>query len=103
MALLPPLSGLLVSMVSWVLTEPPAGRLRLMAAKWQLTATGSEEQPRPMVPVKLAFEVRVTVTVAFCELAMVTVAGVTVTPNSTGVPETVIADEVEEPWSVSPL
>jgi len=54
-------------------------------------------------PLKLAFEIRVTVTVAFCELAMVTVAGVTVTPKSTGVPETLIADEVEEPCSASPL
>ena len=33
MAVDPPLSGLLVSMVSWVLTVPPAGNLRLMAAK----------------------------------------------------------------------
>ena len=55
-----------------------------------------------MVPVKLAFDVRVTVTVAFASWPR-WVAGVTVTPKSTGVPETLIADEVEEPWSVSPL
>ena len=56
-----------------------------------------------MVSVKFAFDVMVTVTVAFCEVAMVTVAGVTDTPNPTGVPETVSVCEVEAPWSGSPL
>ena len=49
-----------------------------MGEKWQVTPTGSDPQPSPMVSAKPLLEASVTVTVAFCEVCMVTVAGVTV-------------------------
>jgi hypothetical protein len=63
--------------------------------KWQKTPAGSEAQPRPMVSAKLPFEFRFTVTVTFCEVAIVTLDGFTPRLNKVGVPEIVTAGEEE--------
>ena len=48
-----------------------------------------------MVSAKVPLEFRFTVTVAFCEVAMVTLEGFTPRLNRVGVPETGIAGEEE--------
>ncbi len=95
MAEAPPLNGLLVSIVSCTLALPPAKSLTLGLEKWQVTPAGSDAQPSPTVSVKLPFELRFTVTVAFFEVAMVTLEGVTPRLNGVGVPETGTAGEEE--------
>jgi hypothetical protein len=94
MAVAPPPSGLLVSIVSCAVAVPFGARAKEMLEKWQLTPAGSDPQPRPMVSVKPATEVSVTVSVAFWPVGMLTVAGVTVRPND--VPLVVI--ETEADW-----
>jgi hypothetical protein len=71
--------------------------------KWQKTPAGSEAQPRPMVSVNVPLELRLTVTVAFWEVAILTLEGLTANVNCVGVPETVIAGEEDGRWSTSPL
>jgi hypothetical protein len=97
MAEAPPPNGLLVSIVSWTLATPFAGRFTLMGEKWQFTPAGSDAHPNPMVSAKPEFELRLTVTVMFCEVGTVNVEGVTPKLNPTGVPETVSAEEVDGP------
>jgi hypothetical protein len=91
----PPLNGLLESIESCTLAFPPAKSLTVGLEKWQETPAGSDAQPNPTVSVKVPFELRFTVTVAFCDVAMVTLEGVTPRLNGVGVPETGTAGEVE--------
>jgi hypothetical protein len=51
-----------------------------------------------MVSVKIPLEFRFTVTVAFWEVAMVTLPGTTPNVNKVGVPETGTAGEEEGLW-----
>lgn len=74
----PPVSGELVSMVNCAVWLPPAGTVTLALEKWHVTLAGSDAQPSPTESVKLSVGVSVTVTVAFCEAASVTVGGATV-------------------------
>jgi hypothetical protein len=48
-----------------------------MLEKWQLTPAVRDAQPSPIVSVNPLIEVRLTVTLAFCVVGMVTEFGVT--------------------------
>jgi len=81
---------------------PLAASGTLIGAKWQVTPAGSEAQPSPMVSVNPLLEVIVTVTVAFCEVFMVTVGGVTVMSKVELPVEMVTGCEVDGLCAVSP-
>jgi len=53
-AVVPPLSGLLVSIVTWAVWVPLAASTTLGLEKWQFTTDGSEAQPNPSVVGKAA-------------------------------------------------
>src|ERR1035438_7169015 len=103
-AVVPPLRGLLVSMVNWTVCAPFAARPALMLEKWQLTAAGSDAQPIPMLAsANPPTELSVTATVAFCPVVMDTLDGLTVRLKPVGVPEIAAGCDVEELCSASPL
>src|SRR5258708_18511092 len=91
----PPLSGALVSMVSWTDCVWFAPTLTFFEEKWQFTAAGSERHPMPMVSMKPLFEVTLTFTVAFCEETRAMDAGFTAIPKPIGALENDTAEEVE--------
>ena len=102
MAVVPPLRGLLVSIVSCTLLTEPDLRFESMVEKWQLTAAGRDEHPKPMVSENPLSEVSVTETAAFCEAFMVRVFGVTVRLNPVAVVEMDTGPDEEGLWSASP-
>jgi hypothetical protein len=99
----PPLNGLLVSIVSCVVAVPFAATGTLYAAKWQVTPAGRDAQPKPMVSVNPPLDSSVTVTVAFCVFATLTVAGVTVRLKPLAVPERLIGFELDGLSTAFPL
>jgi hypothetical protein len=86
-ATVPPLRGKLVSIVSWTDCDWPDFRVTELAEKWQFTAAGSERHPKPMLSAKPLLELRLIVTVVFCDETRVMDAGLTATPKPMGVAE----------------
>lgn len=95
MAEVPPVSGSFVSMVNCAVWVEFDASLTLGLEKWQVTPAGSDEQPSPIVSEKPATEVRSTVTVAFCVVAIVTLGGLTITLKDVAVLETETAADEE--------
>ena len=80
-----------------------AARLTETGVKWQVMPAGSDPQPNPMVSVNPAAEVSVTVTVAFSDVAIDTLAGLTAIVKPLAVPETDTGADVDGLWVASPL
>lgn len=90
-------------MMSWAAAVVLEPRATVGLEKWQLTPAGKEAQPRPMVSENPSTEVKPTLTVAFCVVAIVTLAGRTVTAKLVTVPAMETAGEVDGECKGSPL
>jgi len=89
-------------MVSCELAVPLANSFTESGEKWQVTAAGTDAQPRPMVSVKPVTELRLTVMMVYWVVCSVTAEGVSVSEKSVTAVEMESGCEVEAVWMLSP-